>query len=324
MISLDFELHWGVRDRWSVAEYRENLLGVWDVVPRMLELFERHGIRATWATVGFLMAEDRDELLAHLPERRPAYADPRLDPYAVLSELGHDERDDPYHYAPSLVRRVAETPGQEIGTHTFSHFYALEPEISDAALGADLDAAIALAARRGLALTSIVFPRNQVTPGAVRVSRERGLTAFRGTERAWYRRPRTGAVAPLPARALNLLDSYVPVGTHHLARPADVGGIIDVPATRYLRPWRPARAALEPLRLRRIHSAMTSAARTARLFHLWWHPHDFGARRDESLAALERVLEHFGRLRDEHGFASLHMRDVAEARLKAGPSGTDA
>jgi peptidoglycan/xylan/chitin deacetylase (PgdA/CDA1 family) len=322
VISLDFELHWGVRDRWPVAEYRENLLGVWEVVPRTLELFARHEVRATWATVGFLMAEDRDELLAHLPERRPAYADPGLDPYAALGELGHDERDDPYHYAPSLVARVAETPGQEIGTHTFSHYYALEPAISDAAFGADLDAALALAARRGLTLTSIVFPRNQVAPGALRVCRERGLTAFRGTERAWHRRPRTGATAPAAARALNLLDSYVPVGTHHLARAAVVDGMVDVPGTRYLRPWSASRSALEPVRLQRIRTAMTKAARTGQIFHLWWHPHDFGARPDENLAALEQVLGHFARLRAEHGFVSASMRDVAEETLASGSSRT--
>src|SRR4051794_24900749 len=48
VVSLDFELYWGVRDQRSIADYRANLLGVRDVVPRLLELFERHGIRVTW------------------------------------------------------------------------------------------------------------------------------------------------------------------------------------------------------------------------------------------------------------------------------------
>lgn len=315
VISLDFELHWGVRDRWRVDEYRANLDGVWEVVPRTLELFARHDVRATWATVGFLMAEDRDELLAHVPDERPRYADPRLDPYAELLGLGTGERDDPHHFAPSLVRRIAETPGQEIGTHTFSHYYALEPEQSSAAFAADLDAAIALARLRGHAITSIVFPRNQCEAGAVAICRERGLTAFRGTERAWHRRPRRGYPSPLPARALNLLDSYVTVGSHHLADAADHGGIVDVPASRYLRPWSGARARLEPQRLRRIRTAMTAAARRGRIFHLWWHPHDFGARPDENLAVLASVLEHFAALRAEHGMQPATMRDVAEACL---------
>jgi hypothetical protein len=34
VISLDFELHWGVRDKRSVASYRENLLGARRAVRR--------------------------------------------------------------------------------------------------------------------------------------------------------------------------------------------------------------------------------------------------------------------------------------------------
>ena len=63
VISLDFELHWGVRDLTPVdGPYRGNLLGAREAVPRMLELFERFEFGATWATVGFLFASTRDEL----------------------------------------------------------------------------------------------------------------------------------------------------------------------------------------------------------------------------------------------------------------------
>lgn len=52
VISLDFELLWGVRDHSNKQAYGQNVLGARDAVPRMLELFEGHGIRATWATGG--------------------------------------------------------------------------------------------------------------------------------------------------------------------------------------------------------------------------------------------------------------------------------
>ena len=55
VISLDFELHWGVRDKRPVdGPYRENLLGAREAIPQMLDLFEEFGVAATWATVGFL------------------------------------------------------------------------------------------------------------------------------------------------------------------------------------------------------------------------------------------------------------------------------
>lgn len=312
VISLDFELHWGVRDHRSIARYGRNLLGVWDVVPRMLELFEQRGIRATWATVGFLMAEDRDELLEHVPLVRPRYADSRLDPYAELDGIGRDERDDPYHFAPSLVRQVIDTPGQEVATHTFSHLYALEPRVSTDAFAADLDAALALAARRRISITSIVFPRNQVASAALGVCRERGLTAFRGTETARYQVPRSGSKAPCVSRAMRLLDAYVPLGRHHVPRPTLVEGMVNVPASRFLRPWHRASGMLEPVRLARVLAGMSSAARNGGVFHLWWHPHNFGLDQDENLRVLDRVLCHYDRLRETHDFRSATMRDVAE------------
>jgi hypothetical protein len=43
VLSLDFELLWGVRDKRTVADYGSNILGVRRVVPALLDLFtQRH------------------------------------------------------------------------------------------------------------------------------------------------------------------------------------------------------------------------------------------------------------------------------------------
>ena len=82
VISLDFELHWGVRDKCAPdGPYRENLLGARKAIPRILDLFEEFDVAATWATVGFLFAESRREREEFSPAVRPQYADQRLDPY---------------------------------------------------------------------------------------------------------------------------------------------------------------------------------------------------------------------------------------------------
>jgi hypothetical protein len=80
VISLDFELHWGVRDKRSVADYRENLLGARRAVPAMLALFAEFGVRATWAIVGLLFAVSRREMLERLPARRPSTGGPSCRP----------------------------------------------------------------------------------------------------------------------------------------------------------------------------------------------------------------------------------------------------
>jgi hypothetical protein len=55
IISLDFELFWGVRDKRTIGNYGRNILGVREALPAMLALFRDYGIRATWATVGLLL-----------------------------------------------------------------------------------------------------------------------------------------------------------------------------------------------------------------------------------------------------------------------------
>ena len=73
IISLDFELHWGVMPRLSVKDYESNLKGTSDSIYQTLDLFNTYQIHATWATVGFLFFKDKPSLQSHLPTLRPNY-----------------------------------------------------------------------------------------------------------------------------------------------------------------------------------------------------------------------------------------------------------
>ncbi len=315
VVSLDFELHWGVRDHTPAGgPYRGRLLGAREAIPRMLEAFAEHDVAATWAVVGFLFAESRDELLAYAPEERPTYAEAKYDPYR--EPLGEGEGDDPLHYAPSLVRRIADSPRQEIASHTYSHFFCLEAGQTLAQFRADLVAARRIARDKGYEVRSLVLPRNQLNQAYFGAVREAGFRCLRGHERSWLYRPRPRGGERLSRRAARLLDAYVDLtGSHDTpwARLGAGGGLVDVPASRFLRPYSGRLAALEPARLGRVEAAMSAAARRGSVFHLWWHPHNFGARTGENLAALRRILGHYARLRDRFGMRSLSMGEVAGA-----------
>ena len=125
VISLDFEIHWGVRDAVTLKEYEKNLLGVQEVIPQILNLFEKHKIQATFATVGFLFFETKKDLLNNLPGRKPVYHNANLSPYNHLNAVGENEKVDPFHFANKLIKQIADK-GQEIGSHSFSHYYCLE------------------------------------------------------------------------------------------------------------------------------------------------------------------------------------------------------
>jgi len=314
VVSLDMELMWGVRDKRSKEDYGRQVLGEREAIPAMLDLFEREGIHATWAVVGMAMCDGVDELLARAPAARPTYADPRQSNYSYLSEAGASEKQDPYYFAPSMIRRIADCPGREICTHTFSHYYCLEPGQTTAQFDADLEAARSQLADWGLECRSIVFPRNQYAGKHLKVCADKGITVFRGTERSWfYRSASSGEQVPL-RRLGRMIDTYLPLSGANLADPAPEGPVINVPSSRFLRAYDRKLRRLDGLRLDRITSAMTQAAKAGSVFHLWWHPHNFGADTAENIRFLARVLGHFARLRDRYGMTSATMAEAAAAR----------
>jgi hypothetical protein len=310
VLSLDFELLWGVRDKRTVADYGSNILGVRRVVPALLDLFTQRHIACTWATVGFLFCADKDELLASFPSVMPNYRERRLSPYDDLADLGRDEESDPYRYGASLIAQIQARARQEIATHTFSHFYCLEEGGDLEAFRADLLAAKKVAERRGIKLLSIVFPRNQTSPDHLRVCRELGLTCFRGNERVWFHAARRDGEQNAALRACRLADNYLPFSGANTRQPEWVNGLVNVPSSRFLRPARQP-GYLEKLRLKRIVSAMEVAARHGEVFHLWWHPHNFGVETDRNLAFLGAVLDRFGELSRRYGMRSMTMAEVA-------------
>lgn len=318
VISLDFELFWGMSDATTLEAYGENILGVRTAIPRMLELFTEYGIHATWATVGMLMCRNKDELLSLLPphDLRPKYPDPRMSTYHYIehTKLGNDESDDPYHYGPSLVTLIQKTPNQEIANHSFSHYYAVDGgENGDEILARDLDAHTRISKTYGLTTTSIVFPRNQVSKEALKVCGENGITAYRGNENHFLYRARGYNEQNLSIRALRLLDHYINIsGSHTYPIPhMDGHGIMNIPSSRFLRPFLPALSILEPLRLLRIKQGMTRAARRGEVFHLWWHPHNFGIHQEENFKNLTEILEHYKKLQTEYGFESASMKELS-------------
>lgn len=316
VVSLDFELHWGVRDTYPPdgGSYRANLLGARAAIPRMLDLFEEFGIAATWATVGMLFARSRDELCQFRPAVLPHYRDARLNPYD--EQVGFDEADDPLHFASGLIEVIRATPQQEIATHTFSHLCCLEPGVERDAFKADLDSAVAIAADRGLRVRSIVFPRNQCNLDFADLLVQAGITCYRGNERhALYRAAPGADYHRLLRRGGRLLDAYLGFTGPHITAWGDIPramGLCDVPASAFLRPYSPRLRRLDPLRLRRISGGIEQAAVSNGIYHLWWHPHNVGIHTDENLHLLREVLQVFARCRDRHGMRSLSMAGVAE------------
>lgn len=317
VISLDFELHWGMFDKTTIDAYGEHYKGVQKVVPELLDFFAEHNIHATWATVGMLMCESKTELLSLIPKEslQPRYKNSAQSAYKHIASrhIGENEKDDPNHFAPSLVDEIIHTPGQELASHTFSHYYAQDgARNAPAIFKEDLRLQKHVSEKFGVTPTSIVFPRNQSTVAALELAYESGMTAYRGNEDHFLYR--NGTEQPLYVRALRLLDAYINISGHHTTplKPAEDHGLVNIPSSRFLRPYSKKLRFLEPRRLRRITDSMTHAAEHGEIFHLWWHPHNFGTGRKENMENLRTIIEHFKTLEKKYGMQSATMRELAE------------
>lgn len=314
IVSLDFELFWGMQDCIPLEKYEDHVLGGRQAIPQLLALFQKYGIHATWAAVGFQFAESKEELSRFLPEAslRPGYRDKALSTYRCLPEIGEDEASAPCFFAASLLKTIVACPGQEIGSHTFSHYYCREPGQTTDQFRADMAAAQDIAAAHGYALKSVVFPRNQTTQAHVQILRELGFTAYRDEENDWIHKKIP--VRPI-RRLLQLADVYLPLTGRGGFVPKNENGIVNLTGSRMYKPYFAPLGFLEGVKLRRIKGQMLHAAKTGKAFHLWWHPHNVGVRTAYHLAQLEEIFQYYSRLREEFGMESRNMAEAAGAVL---------
>lgn len=316
VISLDFELHWGIRDHVSIDAYRDNLQGTRTAIDEMLRLFTYYEVHATWATVGFLMCDDAKDARRMMPTHLPGYCDPRLDPYPELDRLMDGAGEDSFYFAPREVQRIASTPNMEIATHTFSHFYTCAPGANIDSFRADLEAALRVAERYGRELRSIVFPRNQYTETVLAACREMGIRAYRANEPYEIYDFTSPKSQSLPYRLGRLVDSYAPLRPTSLSAAShDPAELVPVPASRFLRPSNEGargrlRGAAHLLKVRRILAGLREAARTGTVFHLWWHPHNFGADIETNVQVLDQILMHYRSMKALYGMRSCAMGEL--------------
>lgn len=315
VISLDFELHWGLIDHSELTPaYKDIFLHTREyVIPKMLELFRTYEIHATWATVGLLFFENKESLLTSLPELRSAYADPALSAYTHLPKIGESEQSDPFHYAPSSIAQIHSSTHQEIGSHTFSHYYCLEEGSDPARFEADMVAWTKAAQSFDSSGQSICFARNQYDQSYVDVCKKLNISAYRGNEEAWFYRPASYQQESVLRKIFRWLDTYTPITRHHCKATDQIGQArpYNIASSRFLRAYYRRLSWLEPLKIQRILSGMSHAAKQGKVYHLWWHPHDFGEDTEKNFKMLEQILSHYRTLHQQHGMNSMNMAEIS-------------
>jgi peptidoglycan/xylan/chitin deacetylase (PgdA/CDA1 family) len=293
VISIDTELAWSVVHRGAVSPEHlgpDRVAAEREIVRDLLDLFEQHDIKATWATVGHLFLGECRAVggLKHPEILRPDYEwfdgdwfD--LDPSTNVSE-------DPMWYGPDIVQMIrAARPSQEVGSHSFSHLIVGDPGCSAAAFASDLKACQEVAAGGGIRLRSFVYPRNTI--GHLEVLADNGFTSYRGLRPATF-----PEMSGFSRRAARLADRVRPMAGS-IVMPQRVGRLWNLPATNLYAPF--DRARYLPFRswitqhIRRLDQASEHRS----LFHLWFHPHNLLDNPARALGGLQRILSRVDDLR---------------------------
>jgi peptidoglycan/xylan/chitin deacetylase (PgdA/CDA1 family) len=317
VISLDFELMWGVFDKRSIQDYGDNIRGVHDVIPQILKLFKEFGIHCTWAVVGGLYYETLEELKADLPDVLPTYKNDAFSAYSHLKKV-KAKNFRVYYSGLKLIKLIKSAEGQEVGTHTFSHYYCLEEGQNEVQFRKDIQKAVTRAAVYGIKVRSIIFPRNQYNVEYLKICKQEGITSFRGNESNFIQKPRTQEKLSIYIRILRLADTYLNLtGSNIYNKFIEVGGLINIPASFFFRPVSHTFSWLEKIKIQRYKRAMLAAAQSNSAFHLWWHPHNFGKNPNENLKQLKELLVYYTVLNKKYGMRSLNMGEITKELINS-------
>ncbi len=315
VISLDFEMMWGAKDITAPGKYGiKNVAPVREVIDRLLSLFCKYGVHATFATVGLIFKHNKKEALDSLPSLMPAYDNMNLSPYHDDYIKNISEEYNHLYFAADIIDKLKANQNVEIGSHTYCHYYCWETGQTAEQFEADILEMNKTAKENNIEIESIVFPRNQVSDEYLMKCVKNGIKYYRGNSRKFFSQPKN-KIESIYYKICRLLDAYINISGNMSTKYLDIPTEkipINIPASRFLRPYMKELSMVDWLRICRIKKEMLYAAENNELYHLWWHPHNMGDYVDESMKILEDILRYYSSCHEKYGMKSYTMSEFAE------------
>lgn len=306
VISLDFELFWGVIRSRSIEDYQNNVYGVEDAIPAIIDVFNEYQVSATWAVVGSILCDNFNEWNELINE---FYFD-----YSIFkdNEIKKIIKNNPrLFFNKKLVQLIKNSSSQELASHTFAHYEVENIESDKSNFRKDMLLNNMVMNENSIIPNSIVFPRNIIDKTLISTLPELGIKTFRGNQNNFLYKDGDRVPFGLFGKGLRYLDSSFNLSGSNSSFASEIDGVINIPSTYFLRPisGSNARNFLNYQRLRRIKNYMTQTAKSNGTFHMWWHPHNFGNDLKENIYFLNQILDHFIDLKSKYKMVSATMDD---------------
>lgn len=318
VISLDLEMMWGCHDWTTPARYgASNIRNVRLVIDKLLQLFDQYGIHATVATVGLLFCKDKTEINNFNSHKRPSYLDVNKSPFKESYINDIQDIDAELYFAPDIINKLKHTPNIEIGSHTFSHYFCWEPGQTIDEFISDIVAMSEISLKNNIEVRSVVLPKNQISSEYVNELAKYGIICYRGNAVRYFSEPKS-KLDYVKNSICRFIDAYINIGGNSSISYDKIERhkqLVNVIASRFVRPYNPKLFFIEKLRLNRIKREMEYAARNGEMYHLWWHPHNFGANIEANFTFIIKVLKCYNECHEKYGMKSYSMGEVAKQIL---------
>jgi peptidoglycan/xylan/chitin deacetylase (PgdA/CDA1 family) len=297
IISLDTEIGLGHLADNEIKKFDVQFLKAKDVTKRLIGLFNKYKISATWAIVGKLIEKEKIIDIEHFY------------PLDNITEEYIMTNNDIYRYE-SLVKLLSESETyQEIASHSYSHITFKEGNRKHHAnknlANDDFNAVIKCFHEYNLRPKSFVYPQNR--PGFEELLPDFGFNIYRGKEVKWYHGlPKTilkiakglDNLTPIPPcvslptfKSPNLIETN---GHLHFAK---------LPSGyRRLMPW-------WVLKLK-LYFGLKKAIYLKKTFHLWTHPYDLVFQEQKHFKVLEWFFKKVNKYQSSEKLIILTMGDL--------------
>ena len=291
VISLDFEMRWGlIESIKSFQEYKKNILGVNKAVDGILDIFNKHEIHATWAFVGSILCDDYTDFIDTANGNIPQYNSGVDSPFSISKDIYDIEKEQ--FFNKDLVNKIDKSLNQELASHTFSHLFLKEKGVSYNNFLLDNNSFNEICRRNKINnIKTIIFPRNQIN--FIEHFNKTNLKIYRGNQSDWYFNVAEKKHKRKLAKLFRFFDLHFSFKdrTVHIK---SSNGIYNLKSSMFLRPY--DLNILVKMRLKRIKQQMRIAKNNNRIFHLWWHPHNFGTNLNKNLEILNEIMTYSNKI----------------------------
>ena len=296
--SFDYELRWGVRHlhRGDFSKYKKELDGADAAANLLCDYFEQNQISSSWATVGALALCGWEEFfdLCSINELNL-----RSNFIADTSEF--KKENERYYFSPATVRRIASSDFAELASHTFTHLFCCEPNVTEQMFISDNSTANnVFLSKFDHQAKSIVFPRNQ--ENFLHCLPELGIKSYRATEVGDSSESNTLRGNTIFEKVRRVSSSINPFFVRSSAYNSSF-----TRASLFLRLNLPP--FLWSLHLARIKNELRNLC-DGECLHIWCHPHNLGADTDTKLRRVAEVMDIIIPCRENGDLEILSMNEI--------------